>query len=229
MSAITFAIILLGAQAQASLPPPTFILSQVLKSHESIKTLALEGRITDLRTNQVFKEILKIDFESGRVHASYLSATDEAWGGVETRMRDLHRLGKFWLGVAIDPNNSRFRQALQELNVLPHEKTETRLSRIGTQVNWAWGDDPVIQVQKDEFLAADYQSGGTGPAGQEIFLKDYVAAAVRVPRNVFLKFQGKDIYHYELKGVKANQPLKYPNSVIPSAQAPVKEWTMLVR
>ncbi len=226
-------ILLLGClfavHAQASIPPATFIVNQVLKSHESIKTLALEGRVTDVRTNQIFKEILKVDFETGRLSLAYLGANDEPLGGVETKLREVHRLGKFWMGVALDPNGSRFRQALQELNALPNDKTVAKLSRIGTQVTWSWGEENEIQFLKDEFLAFDYRSGGEGPNGQELLLKDYASSAVRVPRNVFLKLQGKEVYRYELKGMKTNTVLKYPPTVTAINQPSVKEWTMLVR
>ena len=222
-------VLIFAISARASVPPPAFILSQAAKSHDGIKTLALEGRITDVRTNEVFKEIMKIDFKTGRVVCSYLSATDQALGGLETQLKDIHRLGKFWLGVALDPNTVRFHQALQELNAVPQEKTEARLSRIGTQVTWAWGEESVIQFLKDEFLAFDYQTGGTGPNGQEILLKDYASSAVRVPRNAYVKLQGKDVYHFELKALKTNQILKYPSSLTPVSDSSAKEWTMLVR
>ena len=216
--------------AQAYTPPTGYILNQALKNRESLKEINFEGKVTDLKRNYSFKEKVQINFLSGKVSLSYLGASDEALGATQTTLENLHRLGKFWFGVALDPNGPRFKKDLEELNAIPHEKSVANLTRIGNKVMWSWGDECTIQFYKDEFLASDYQAG-IGDSAEEIFLKEYTSsgAAVRVPRTVLIKQKGKDDFSFELKALKLNTLTKEPLVQAPLNSPSVSEWTALVR
>jgi hypothetical protein len=225
-----FALSLIGSTAFAYIPPISFILSEAAKSHEGIKTIVMEGKITDLKTNATLKEMLHVDFSSGRLHVAYFNDV-EPEGAYDSTVKDVHHLGKFWM-LGMDPSSARFRQALAELNVLPNnDKVEAKLSRSSGEVTWAWGEDPKVQFVKDDFLPADYITGESSPASQEILISDYTSSAssTRVPKTVVLRFQGKDTYRFEVKNVKINSVLKFqaPADTLKSAMA--KDWVTLVR
>jgi hypothetical protein len=232
---ILFAAILslsfVSVSALAYVPPVSFILSEASKSHETVKTLVMEGKITDLRSNTAIREVLRLDFTTGRLSAAYFTE-NEPEGVYDSTVKDIHRLGKFWITLGMDPSQARFKQALQELNALPsNEKTEAKLWRIGNNVTWLWGEDPAVQFFKDDFLPAAYATGGVGPTGQEIAVAEYTSSAssVRVPKTVSIKFQGKEIYRYEVKSVKLNQTLKFNQAASPLKSVIAKDWVTLVR
>jgi hypothetical protein len=222
--------LLFSTQASAYVPPVSFIISEAMKSHESIKTIVMEGKITDLRNQMVLNEVLRIDFTSGHLSASY-SSDKTPEGSYDSTMSGIHRLGKFWITLGMDPSSVRFRQALSELNAMPTEKTEAKLWRVGSTVTWMWGEAPVVQFVKDDFLPADYLSGGAGPSGQEILINEYTSSAssTRVPKTVFIKFQGKEVYRFDVKSVKINQALKLQASGNTLKSSMAKDWVTLVR
>ena len=222
-------IIFYGQKTFAYIPPASFILREASKAHDTVKTLFMEGKVTDLRSHATVKELLQIDFNSGRLSASYSNETSGE-EGYESNLKSIHRLGKFWLIFGLDSNLRRINQTLEELNVLPSEKTEVKLQKIGTQVNWAWGENPIIHILKDDFLAAAYlSSGANGTTAEEIWISEYTASAIRVPKTLFFRVQGKDTFRFDIKTAKINQKLKFnPNSSLIKSEI-AKEWVMLVR
>jgi len=216
--------------AHAYIPPPSFILEEAAKAHDSLKTIAMDGVITDLQDQSTLKESLKIDFVKGKMLATY-STDSEAIGNYESSLSNLHRFGKFWITLGVDPSQSRFRQALQELNVVPNEQTEAKLMRIGKVVTWGWGADPSIQFLKDEFLPIFYQTGEGTPASQAILLSDYTSSsfAVRAPKEVVIALQGKDAFRFEMKSIKINQTFKFQPAPGGLKSRLAKDWATLVR
>ena len=221
---------LFSVSAQAYIPPASFILSEALKTHDDIKTVIMEGSVTDLRNQTTVREVLRVDFASGRLSAAYFNGTEPV-GVYESHVKDVHRLGKFWINLAMDPNRARFHEALQELNAVPDENTEVKLSRLGNHVTWTWGTDPVIAFIEDEFLPLEYQTGIGSPNNEGILLSEYTSSSsdTRVPKSVFVKIQGKEVYRYEVKSVKLNQTLKFTASATALKSPIAKDWVALVR
>jgi hypothetical protein len=240
------ATLFISTGARAYIPPASFILSEALKTHEHVKTLVLDGSITDLRNQTAVREILRIDFATGRLSGAYFNGT-ESVGTFESHVKDVHRLGKFWINLAMDPSHVRFYEALRELNAVPEETPETqtvdktsdqtavkngvRLIRVGPHIAWSWGTDPVIAFIEDEFLPLEYQTGMGTTSNEGILLSDYTSSSsdTRVPKTVLIRLQGKDIYRYDVKSVKLNQTLKF-NGAPTALKSPIaKDWVTLVR
>ncbi len=223
--------VFLSLSSAATPIPASFVLNHALKNHEGLKSILVEGKITDLRSSETFRETLKIDFLSGKVSVSYHGgAQDESWGGFDTQLKSVHRLGKFWLGLGLDPNGARFKDALSELNLVPKENEETKLSRIGTQVTWSYGDDSEVDFLKDEFVPVHYRSE-KGAGADEVFISDFVPTDLdlKVPKKLMVKLKDKDAYRFELTDFKVNQTVIKGQQSHPVTQATAKEWLMLVR
>jgi hypothetical protein len=221
-------------------------LSEALKTHSDIKTIVLEGTITDLRNQTAVRETLRIDFATGRMSAAYFNGAEPV-GIYENHVKDVHRLGKFWINLAMDPNHVRFHEALRELNAVPVETSEAeatdittdktdlkngvKLLRVGSHIAWSWGPDPVIAFIEDEFLPLEYQTGMGTTSNEGILLNEYTSSSsdTRVPKTVLIRLQGKDIYRYEVKSVKLNQTLKFNNAVVALKSPIAKDWVTLVR
>lgn len=216
--------------AQAYTPPTGFILNQMLKNREALKELSFVGTVKDLKRNAVFKESVYINFQSGKVTLTYLSANDDQAGVVHTSLGEIHRLGKFWFGVALDPNVARFRKALEDLNALPTEKSVANLSRLDSVVTWSYGEESLIQFYKDEFLAADYQSG-VGESLNEVYFKEYskTGSTVRIPKVALIKEKAQDLFSFELNSMKINTPIEVAAEPSAVTSASVQEWIKLVR
>lgn len=231
MKIVLSLILFISSSSLAYTPPNGFILNQLFRERSSLKELYLEGKITDLKSNAVVKEKLSLDFQTGKLVSIYLSPNDEVLGSYEADLKNTHRLGKFWIGVALDSNGARFKKALEELDAIPRERSVAILSRIGTKVVWSWGEDTHIDFYKDEFLAARFQSGSAQTL-DEIFIKEYSSpsAAIRIPKVVSIRSQGQDQFRYELKAMKVNTPSKLTASSETTPASPtVQEWTNLVR
>ena len=227
----TFLSFQFSISAFAYVPPVSFILSEAEKAHDAVKTIVMEGIVTDLRNQTSLRELVRIDFVTGNLSVAYFNG-NEPEGTYESHVKDIHRLGKFWITLGIDPSAARFKQALQELNALPTEKTEAILNRMGDVVTWSWGEDPVVQFVKDDFFPADYLSGGKGTSSEEILISEYTSpsSSVRVPKTVILKFKGKDTYRFDVKSVKINQVLKFTANAGNTLKSPLaKDWVTLVR
>jgi hypothetical protein len=153
---------------------------------------------------------------------------------MEFVLRDLPRFGKFLITLALEPNQNRFKQALHELGVTPTEKTETKLSRNNGVVTWMWGDNPKIELIKDEFLPSRYVMDEGGSNAQEVTINEYTGAsstAFRIPKLIWIKLQGKELFRYDMKSTKINQKLKWSNDkALTSVKSQsAKDWTSLVR
>lgn len=218
-------------EVQAYVPPATFIESESMKLHNTLKNITLDGVVNDLRTQPEthYKESLHLDFLTGKLTATYVSDS-EPLGTYEGSVKEIHRLGKFLITLSMDPSDNRFRQAMAELNIVPTEKTEVSLERIGHLTTWKWGTNPSVQFLKDEFLPTDYQSG-TGQTAEEVFVAEYTssASAIRVPKSAILKLQGKDAFRYTVKAVRVNQSNKFVANPFALKSPSAKDWVTLVR
>jgi hypothetical protein len=222
-AALTFGFFFLSAAAQAYSPPASFILGQLLKGREKIKTIDLEGRFSSPATGGMIKESLRIDFPTGKVLAIYTSESGESLGAKVTKIQDLHALGRAWIGLGMDPFGNRMRVTLEDLGVYPQETQEVKIDRIGSHVVWVWGDENHLKVLKDEFLFAGYQD-----ADHELDVRDFTAktGSLRLPKTVYIK---NGDYTYELKAFRLNATTKTPPSLTPIQSPAVREWVELVR
>jgi hypothetical protein len=227
-------LLLFGAlsmsEAVAYSPPPAFILARALKDRKGLRSIEWSARITDTKSQAVFKEHLRVDFPSGRILATYSGPSDEPWGSHEADPSSLSRLGRFWITVGLDPSGARVRSALSELGVLPDEATESKLIRIGKSVTWGWGGEMRILFGKDSFLPTGYFSR-PDPGTESVQTENFVLSGnqLQVPKTVVVT-TGTSSYRFEIRSVKVD----VPNKVAPAAQgksdhALVKGWVTLVR
>ncbi len=232
MKALMIAIIFMAAPAHAYLPPAGFVLGHSVTERAGLKSLEWTAKITELKSHSVFKEILRLDFVSGKMSASFQSPSDEPLGSIQGPIALINKLGRFWLCVSLDPNIARVKSALETLRVLPAEMEETRLDRIGSQIAWVWGVDALIGFEKDEFTPLIYRETQDSKGDSVLFQGFAIAAAnSKVPKNVMIHVRGEDLFSFELKSIKtdalAPAKEKAPGSA-PQLPA-IKEWISLVR
>jgi hypothetical protein len=215
-----------ATSALAYIPPPQFILDRVLKSREGLKSLELVADVVDVQRNVRFRETLRLDFVGGRF---WTVTTDDA-GTLSSskfgKLTELQGMGQAWIEIGIDPSQYRFREALQQHDVWPTDKTEPKLVRDGTKISWAWGEsDHEIRIQKDHFVWAGY----TDNKKNELQVKDQA----RFPRVIAIKERGQDKFQYTLRGFKINAPVKWNTTNLVPPQGPlvdsIKDWVDLVR
>jgi hypothetical protein len=220
----------LTSTAMAYVPPASFILTHALKDRKGLSSVEWSAKVTQLKSQAVFKENLRVDFASGRIQIQYLSPNDEVLGGIHTTLNELHGLGKVWLLIGMDPNSARVRNALTEMSLLPKLDTEARLTREGSRVAWTWGSGALIHFLKDEFYPISYESG-SAPTDDQIVFESFAStgAQVHVPKSVKIRAESIDAYRFDLKSVKVDVASKtnYPQGPINSIA--VKEWVSLVR
>jgi hypothetical protein len=225
-------------QAQAYLLPATSVLQKAIQQRSGLKSIEWMAKVTDLKNNFVFQENLWIDFESGKVGASYLSLSHEPLGSIQTTLNSLAEFGRFWLSIGMDPSVSRTRKAMQDLKVAPAPGEDAALSRVGTRVAWMWGEGARIFFEKDDFSPLQYQRGsGNGSSngssnGSEVLVFHSFAVAsdkARVPKSVVFRSGARDLFFFELKAIKVDLPLKDKTPPVPIEDAPLKEWVSLVR
>ncbi len=218
------------SSAWAYVPPAGFVLGHTVSQRSGLKSIEWTAKVTDLNSKSVFKEALRIDFQSGKVTAIYSSPSDEPLGSIQTSIASLHRLGKFWLGISLDPSMSRVKEALLELNVLPAEGEEAKLGRSKGKPVWFWGNESRIEFEKDEFNPISYQ-GGADATSDGVFFDGFAIASAKAkaPKLVRVRTQTFDTYQFELKSIKTDSPLKEKMQASTLQQAAVKEWVSLVR
>ncbi|MBU6153617.1 MAG: hypothetical protein KGP28_04880 [Bdellovibrionales bacterium] len=231
MRFLVLMIFFFASPANAYLPPAGFVLGHAVTDRAGLKSLEWTAKVTDLKNRAAFKEVLRLDFISGKISASYQSPTDEALGGIQGPISLLNKLGRFWLCVSLDPNIARVKAALETLRVLPGETEETRLERVGNQIAWMWGVDALIGFEKDEFTPLIYRENADPKADAIIFQGFAIAAAnSKVPRNVLVRVKDEDLFSFELKSIKTDSPAIKEKISIAAPQLPsVKEWISLVR
>jgi len=126
------AAVFLAGTAQAYTPPASFIMGKVLKDHEKIKTVDLDGVFSAPTSAEKIREQLRVDFANSKVIAVYSSSVgssdeDEApapaipLGAIVTRLQDLHPLGRAWIGIGMDPYGNRVQATVEDLGVAPRE------------------------------------------------------------------------------------------------------------
>jgi|GEM_PF-2913109 len=135
---VAIAATFLVGTAQAYTPPASFIMGKVLKDHEKIKTIDLDGVFSAPNAAEKIREQLRVDFANSKVIAVYSSSpenSDESTddenaeapapsiplGAIVTRLQDLHPLGRAWIGIGMDPYGNRVQATVEDLGVAPRE------------------------------------------------------------------------------------------------------------
>jgi len=240
-SACALFTFLIPAAAHAYLPPAGFVLSHAVGERSGLKSIEWTAKVTrhgaqgaeDDAHVSGFKETLRVDYATGTVRMSFSSPSDQPLGSFQTTLDRLSPIGRFWLVVALDPNFSRVKTALEELQLLPAPEQEARLTRSGDKVAWTWGKDtdPVSEVdfQKDEFTPLAYRSGlkRDGVSFDSVAI---AGASAKVPRQVSVRFEGRNnAWDFELKSVKTDAPAEKNPASAPVTLPGIKEWIKLVR
>ncbi|NDG84892.1 MAG: hypothetical protein EBX52_07630 [Proteobacteria bacterium] len=227
--------------AQAYLPPAGFVLNHAVGERSGLKSIEWTAKVTrhapsgtsEEEIVSSFKETLRVDYVTGKVQISFSSPSDQPLGAIQVPVTKLSPFGRFWLVVSLDPNLSRVKSALEELQILPAHEQEVRLNRVGGKVAWTWGSqtEPVSEVdfQKDEFTPLRYQSGRLrdGVSFQSIAI---AGASAKVPKQASVRFDGRNnVFDFELKSVKADAASEKKFVETPVTLPGIKEWIKLVR
>jgi hypothetical protein len=217
-------------RAEAYSPPSDFIVSRSIKERKTFRSIEWSARITDNKTQSAFKEHVRVEFPSGRMVATYSGLSDEPMGVHEADLSSVSRLGRFWIGVALEPNGARVRSSLSELGVLPGEATESKLVRTGKSLMWGWGEGARVLFGKDTFLASGYMNRADGESDSLIFESFMLAGnQLQVPKIATVTSEGFS-YRFEIRTVKVDVPNKAPPASAARVDSPlVKGWVKLVR
>ena len=216
--------------ASAYVPPSSFVIHHAVHERLGLRNLEWTAKVTDVRTKSVFLETLRVDFGSGKVQFQFETPGGDPLGGAIGSLKAGSRLSKFWLTVALDPNEARVIEALLELGVPPGEHVEASFARSGTTVTWAWGEVSRIQFQKDEFVPLSYEVRNDTPSDALVF-KSFASASAkaRVPKQALVRVEGKDAFEFELKSIKTDTSFKDKLSQATLQLPLLKEWISLVR
>jgi hypothetical protein len=227
---LIFCMLLTASTALAYVPPAAWILKQSIKDRSGLGSLEWTAKVTDLKTQTVFKEVLRADFRAGKLYIKYLTPADEAIGGYQIEFENLQSFGKVWFEALMDPDMGRVRAALTNLHVLPDVGTEAKLTRQGKLTAWSWGSGPMIHFLKDEFYVVGYQSTQE-PKSDRLVFDAFASTGVqaRVPRNARIQIGGVDTFSFELKSVKMAPTAKFTFIPAQSPSQAVREWVALVR
>ncbi len=245
MRAFAFAcallVFLIPVAARAYLPPAGFVMNHAVGMRAGLKSIEWTAKLTRRGMPEAgtegggsgFQETLRVEYTTGKVQISFRSPTDQPLGAIQTTLAKLSPLGRFWLVVALDPNLTRVRSALEGLEILPASGQEVRLSRVEGKTAWSWGGagDPVseVDIEKDEFTPLGYRSG-RGAGGMVVRSVAFAGASAKVPKHVSVQPAGRtDGFDFELKSVKTDgvPEKKFVESAV--TLPVIKEWIQLVR
>ena len=229
IAAVLVPILFLLPDASAYAPPAGFVLGRVLKDRKGLKSLEWTARVTDPRTSTTFKEMLRVDFGSGRFIATYSTVSDEPLGSHSGDLAGLSRSGRFWLGVGLDPSATRFKAALSALGVLPEEGQESKLLRIGQQPAWGWGESPRVLFTKDDCRPLAYVAEGSPEESIRFDAFSLSGNALQVPKSVRILKGPVEQFRFELRSVKTEVQGKSVLTDHPIENPAVREWVSLVR
>lgn len=219
------------ADARAYSPPAPFVVSRALKERKGLRGIEWTAKVVDSRTQSGFKETLRFDFQTGRGLAQYVSLSDEPLGSHVLESTALSKLGKFWIGIALDPNGARVRAALAELGLLPEDLQMTKLVRLGRQVAWEWGEGSRILFLKDEFRPlALFLKDAEALSSLQFDAFSLAGSSAQVPRSVRILRGSSELFRFELKTTKTDGGGARHPPAAPRVDLPLlREWVSLVR
>jgi len=190
--------------ANAYIPPATYILNRIVQSHEHFKTIELDGVVTDLRTHQIFREVARIDFLSGKIQLMYLNETGSVIGDGHVKLNEIHPYGLAWYGVGLDSNAARVRGDLQALGITIKDEMGSKLTRLVGRPVWDIGETAILRVEKDQFAFAGLMEN----SNNEIQVLEFTGGGIPLPRILKFKKDGTDLFSYEMKSFRINIPYK---------------------
>jgi UTP--glucose-1-phosphate uridylyltransferase len=211
---------------KASILPAEFIVSKTQSIRSTLKKIELVGRVTDLANQSVFDETRQIDFIAG---TEKITLQDSSVPAVEThtlRLSELTDLAKIWLVFGIDPNLERLNAALTQFGVLPKPNQLGKLVRSGKSIQWEWGVEQKIRIEKDKF----WFSGYSNVEGDEVHVDAFSSEGgiYRLPKKVIFRRGGVALFSYELIRFRMNSFSTTAPRTIATVEKS-KNWIQVVR
>jgi hypothetical protein len=205
----------------------TYIFNRLVKNHEHLRTLEMEGKISDLSNKTTFREITNIDFSTGKIHSLYLNDAGENLGEKTSKILESHPLGMAWFGLGGDSNVARVQTILGLLGITTKDDNNVKLTRIQTRPVFEIGSGAMVRIEKEDFQFAAYQTESKDAIEVESYS---TGAAVKLPKLITFKKADSVVYTYELKSFKMNTPYKPPQKpgTFHALSASLQGWNDLV-
>jgi hypothetical protein len=228
-SLVTFSLLSLVVTATSFAYPltATYILNKMVKGHEHVRTIEMEGKISDVKNQVTFHEVTHIDFASGKIHSLYTNEAGEVLSEKNSKLLESHPLGLAWFGLAGDSNVNQVQTILAQLGITAKDDSKVSLTRIQMRPVFEIGETATVKIDKDEFLFSGYQNDAKDALEVETFS---TGGAVKLPKTITFKKMDVVIFTYELKAFKLNTPFKnnQKNAVVRAVSPAIQSWNDLV-